>query len=95
MASQSPDSARALIWQKLLAGTKQRFSGFCCGEDVLRIFVTGGPPVLGVGARPAHQPRLLGVAGIADHWRRTVRKDAAHRRHHVALEDQYIREHWD
>jgi hypothetical protein len=36
---------------KLLAGTKQRLSGLSqprqCGEDVLRIFVTGGPPVRG------------------------------------------------
>jgi hypothetical protein len=32
-----------------LAGTKQRFSGFNqprqCGDDVLRMLVTGGPPV--------------------------------------------------
>jgi hypothetical protein len=32
-----------------LAETKQRFSGLShirqCGEDVLRMFVTGGPPV--------------------------------------------------
>src|SRR3954447_15040827 len=34
---------------KLLAGTKHRFSGLShprqCGGDVLRMFVTGGPPV--------------------------------------------------
>ena len=34
---------------KLLAGTRHRFSGFSqprqCGDDVLRILVTGGPPV--------------------------------------------------
>jgi hypothetical protein len=34
---------------KLLAGTRHRFSGFSqprqCGDDVLRMFVTGGPPV--------------------------------------------------
>jgi hypothetical protein len=33
---------------KLFAGTRQRFSGFNqprqCGDDVLRILVTGGPP---------------------------------------------------
>src|SRR6266704_1011541 len=41
---------------KLLAGTKHRFSGFNqprqCGEDVLRIFVTGGPPVRKGGGMP-------------------------------------------
>jgi hypothetical protein len=35
---------------KLLNGTRQRLSGLSpirqCGEDVLRMFVTGGPPVL-------------------------------------------------
>ena len=34
---------------KLLAGTRHRFSGFSqprqCGDDVLRMLVTGGPPV--------------------------------------------------
>jgi hypothetical protein len=37
---------------KLLAGTRQRFSGFNqprqCGEDVLRMLVTGAPPIFGV-----------------------------------------------
>jgi hypothetical protein len=41
---------------KLLAGTLQRFSGFSymrqCGEVVLRMFVTGGPPVRGGGGMP-------------------------------------------
>ena len=41
---------------KLLAGTRQRFSGFShirqCSDDVLRIFVTGGPPVRGGGGMP-------------------------------------------
>jgi hypothetical protein len=36
---------------KLLAGTKQRLSGLSqacqCGDDALRMSVTGGPPVLG------------------------------------------------
>src|SRR6266403_4477055 len=36
---------------KLLAGTKQRFSGFSqprqCGDDVLRMLVTGAPPARG------------------------------------------------
>jgi hypothetical protein len=38
---------------KLLNGTRQRLSGFSqprqCGEEVLRILVTGGPPVRGGG----------------------------------------------
>jgi hypothetical protein len=41
---------------KLLAGTKQRFSGLSqprqCGDDVLRMLVTGGPPVRGGGGMP-------------------------------------------
>src|SRR6478672_5598950 len=41
---------------KLLTGTKQRFSGFSqprqCGDEVLRILVTGGPPVRGGGGMP-------------------------------------------
>jgi len=41
---------------KLLNGTRQRFSGFSqprqCGDDVLRMFVTGGPPVRGGGGMP-------------------------------------------
>ena len=41
---------------KLFAGTRHRFSGFShprqCGEEVLRIFVTGGPPVCGGGGIP-------------------------------------------
>jgi hypothetical protein len=42
--------------EKLLNGTKQRFSGFSqlrqCGDDVLRILVTGGPPVRSGGGIP-------------------------------------------
>ena len=38
---------------KLLAGTKHRLSGLThirqCGDDVLRMLVTGGPPVRGGG----------------------------------------------
>src|SRR5258705_12795803 len=49
---------------KLLAGTKQRFSGLSqprqCGDDVLRILVTGGPPVRGGGGMP-HRIRALSV----------------------------------
>ena len=41
---------------KLLAGTKHRFSGFSqprqCGDDVLRMFVTGYPPARGGGGMP-------------------------------------------
>ena len=41
---------------KLLAGTKQRFSGFSQlrqrGEAVLRMLVTGGPPIFGGGGVP-------------------------------------------
>src|SRR6266404_98223 len=41
---------------KLLAGTKHRFSGLSqprqCGDDVLRMLVTGGPPVRGGGGMP-------------------------------------------
>jgi hypothetical protein len=41
---------------KLFAGARQRLSGFSqprqWGEDVLRIFVTGGPPILGGGGMP-------------------------------------------
>jgi len=42
---------------KLLAGTRQRFSGFYhmrqCGEDVLRMLVTGGLRVRSRGGIPA------------------------------------------
>jgi hypothetical protein len=41
---------------KLLAGTRQRFSGGShmrqCGEEVLRMFVTGAPPMRGGGGMP-------------------------------------------
>src|ERR1700748_1915760 len=41
---------------KLFAGTRQRFSGFNhprqCGDEVLRMLVTGGPPVRGGGGMP-------------------------------------------
>src|ERR1700733_6923703 len=41
---------------KLLNGTRHRFSGFSqprqCGDEVLRILVTGGPPVRGGGGIP-------------------------------------------
>jgi hypothetical protein len=41
---------------KLLAGTRQRVSGLSqprqCGDDVLRMLVTGSPPVGGGGGLP-------------------------------------------
>src|ERR1700722_8599004 len=42
--------------EKLLNGTRQRFSGFSqprqCGEEVFRILVTGAPPVRSGGGMP-------------------------------------------
>ena len=47
---------------KLLAGTRQRFSRFGqprqCWDDVLRMLVTGGPPVRGGGGIP-HRIMLI------------------------------------
>jgi hypothetical protein len=41
---------------KLFTGTRQRLSGFSqphqCGEEVLRMLVTGGPPNFGGGGIP-------------------------------------------
>src|SRR6185369_12922081 len=41
---------------KLLNGTRHRFSGLSqprqCGDEVLRMLVTGGPPVRGGGGMP-------------------------------------------
>jgi hypothetical protein len=41
---------------KLLAGTKHRLSGLShprqCGDEVLRMLVTGGPPIFGDGGMP-------------------------------------------
>src|ERR1700688_4623415 len=41
---------------KLFAGMRQRLSGFNhprqCGDEVLRMLVTGGPPVRGGGGMP-------------------------------------------
>ena len=46
--------------EKLFAGTGQRLSGFSqprqCGDEVLRMLVTGGPPNLGGG----YAERLIG-----------------------------------
>jgi hypothetical protein len=71
--------------EKLLAGTRHRFSGFDqprqCGDDVLRMLVTGGPPNLGGGGiTPAHH-RLLAVGADVTHYRRRiVGEHAGHRR---------------
>src|SRR3954452_25627175 len=49
---------------KLLNGTRLRFSGFSqprqCGDEVLRILVTGGPAVRGGGGMP-HRIRVISV----------------------------------
>ena len=49
-------SAPARIWQSYWHQNKHRFSGLShirqCGEDVLRILVTGGPPARGGGGMP-------------------------------------------
>ena len=79
---------------KLLTGTKQRFSGFSqprqCGDEVLRMLVTGGPPVRGGGGMPQRimVSSRAGV-GVADHRRRIVGKHARHRREvaDVAVDD--------
>src|ERR1700741_4722645 len=74
---------------KLLAGTKQRFSGLShmrqCGEDVLRMLVTGGPPVLGGGGMPQ---RIVTISVPAS-WRGVVREHARHWRQvaDVAVDD--------
>ena len=52
-----------------------------CGDDVLRMLVTGGPPVLGGGRHAlAHQHHLFGGRDTANHRCRIVRKNAGHRR---------------
>src|SRR5260370_12001960 len=59
---------------KLLAGTKQRFSGFSqprqYGDDVLRMLVTGGPPVRGGGGMP---PRIRTISRASPEMRTTRR----------------------
>src|SRR4051812_23024671 len=67
---------------KLLTGTKHRFSGLSqprqCGEDVLRMFVTGAPPNEGGGGIPHRiivsslPPSVLRITGAGE--------DARHRR---------------
>ena len=61
VVQREPDDVLALRFRvrlsaysaKLLNGTRHRFSGFSqprqCGDDVLRMLVTGGPPVRGGG----------------------------------------------
>jgi hypothetical protein len=69
---------------KLLAGTRQRFSTFSqrrqCGEEVLRIFVSGGRPCAAAAAYPAHHHHLALAFGCANNWRRIVGKNSGHRR---------------
>jgi hypothetical protein len=47
----------SVFGKAVLAGTRQRFSGLSqprqCGDDVLRMLVTGGPPVLGGAGCPS------------------------------------------
>src|SRR6476659_8118305 len=66
---------------KLLAGTRHRFSGLSqprqCGDEVLRMLVTGGPPERGGGGMP-HRKVTISVPGVADHRDRTIRKHAQH-----------------
>jgi hypothetical protein len=54
------------------AGTRQRFSGLSqprqCGDDVLRILVTGGPPVRGGGGMPQ---RIITISRSAPALRTT------------------------
>jgi hypothetical protein len=59
----SPHPGSGVHSAKLLVGTRQRFSGLSymrqCGDDVLRMFVTGGLPVRG-GAGISH--RIVTIA---------------------------------
>ena len=76
---------------KLFAGTRQRLSGFSrprqCGDDVLRMLVTGGPPVLGGGGMP--QRIMVSSRCVAHDRRWIVREDAGHRRRvaNVSIDD--------
>src|SRR4029077_19582553 len=58
---------------KLLAGTKQRFSGLSqprqCGDDVLRMLVTGYPPARGGGGMPQ---RIIVISSSPPELRITV-----------------------
>jgi hypothetical protein len=64
-----------------LAGTKQRFSGFSqsrqCGDDVLRMLVTGGPPVRGGGGTLRRISTITLPASLL--WMTGSGKRAAHR----------------
>jgi hypothetical protein len=70
---------------KLLTGTRQRCSGLSharqCGDEVLRMFVTGGPPVRGGGGMPqristiSRSPAASRMTGAG-----VIRKYAGHRR---------------
>ena len=70
--------------RRRLAGVSGRFSGLSqprqCGDDVLRMLVTGGPPVRGGGGMP-QRIRVIGAGvRVADHRSRIIRKHAGHRR---------------
>jgi len=52
-----------------------------CGDDVLRMLVTGGPPIFGGGGHvPAHCCQFATSVGVANDRCRIVRKHAGHRR---------------
>ena len=88
LGSEYPRYTRTPIgWQLLgeaIEGTRQRFSGFSqprqWGDDVLRMFVTGGPPVRGGGGMP-RAPGSSGCGvGVANHRSGIIGKHARHRR---------------
>src|SRR5262245_53304915 len=65
---------------KLLAGTKHRCSGVNqmrqCGDDMLRIFVTGGAPVRGGGGMPtASGSSPCRCVCVVDRGRRVAREE--------------------
>ena len=68
---------------KLLNGTRQRFSGFSqprpCEEDVLRMFVTGGPPVRGAVAFPIASSQALCRYWCCGSPGRIIGEDPRHR----------------
>jgi hypothetical protein len=70
--------------EKLLAGTRHRFSGFNqarqCGDEVFRILVTGGRRTSEEGASPAHHGQLPFGAGVAHDGSGIVRKHTRLRR---------------
>ena len=69
--------------RRRLAGVSGRFSGLSqprqCGDDVLRMLVTGGPPVRGGGGMPHRIMLNSPGVGVARHRGRIIRKHARHR----------------